>query len=381
MVFPRSRSHVGASSKPVEGRRQGRRARRISAPRERSPVTPERMHQRFSWAIGGFLILVVVAVLAAGYYEKFYHPPRVWAGKVRDVQFTMGDLVQRIRVEQGLTGTVDLTTRPFEYLQRLLHAEILRQEAPSLGIQVTEELTDQALRSQFYPQAQAGQTTDPGQLDREYRNNLQIFLTRTGLSEAEYRGIVAERLRLQGLYILLSENIEESMEQVEVEWIRLEATGEVDPNDVVARLDAESFAAVARDVGVSAGFADPSGYVGLVPRKAFPDIGRMLFGDEPTGQEPLEVGAIGRPLFTGDGIYIVHKLSSPETQPLSGVMRARVNANLVEEWENEKLKQGAEQEWVRMKFNSDLYSWVADQAAISAPRNPLAQPPIQPRPR
>ena len=49
--------------------------------------------------------------------------------------------------------------------------------------------------------------------------------------------------------------------------------------------------------------------------------------------------------------------------------------------QNEKLKQGTSQKWVRMKFNSDLYSWVADQTAISAPRNPLAQPPIQPGPR
>ena len=381
MAFPWSRSRARASPNPVEGRRRARRARRNDTPRERSAVSPERMHQRLSWAIGGLLILLVVAVLAAGYYEKFYRPPTVWAGKVRDVQFTMGDLVRRIRVEQGLTGTVNLATRPFEYLQRLLHAEILRQEGPRLGIEVTEELTDRALRSQFYPEAQAGQTADPGQLDREYRNNLQIFVTRAGLSEAEYRGIVAEQLRLQQLYILLSGNIEESAEQVEVEWIRLEVTGEVNPDDVAARLDTESFAAVAQDVGVFAGFASPAGYVGWVPHKAFPEIGRMLFGDEQTGQEPLEVGAIGRPLFTGDGIYIVHKLSGPETRPLSNVMRAQINAKLVEEWEDEILKQGTKQGWVRMKFNSDLYSWVADQAAISAPRNSSAQTLIQPGPR
>ena len=167
MAFPWSRRFAGVPIPGIERRRRnrGRRASRQESSLgnlQDSSIT----HRRLSWALGAGLILVVVGVLAAGYYQEFYRPPRVWAGQVRGVEFTMGDLVQRIRVEQGLTGTVDLSTRPFEYLQQLLNAEVLRQESPRLGISVTEDDLEEALRSPalgFYPTVPTGQTTEPGQ--------------------------------------------------------------------------------------------------------------------------------------------------------------------------------------------------------------------------
>ena len=141
MAFPRNPSDAGAQIPPAERRRRarGRRARQEENPRERVRAGKEHSHQRLAWAIGTALILVLIGILAAGYYQKFYHPPQVWAGNVRDVKFTMGDLVERIRVLQGLSGSVDLSVVPFEYLQELLNAEILRQASPGLGINITDE--------------------------------------------------------------------------------------------------------------------------------------------------------------------------------------------------------------------------------------------------
>jgi hypothetical protein len=311
----------------------------------------------------------VVGVLAAGYYQEFYRPPRVWAGKVNDVEFTMGDLVRRIRMEQGLVGKVDLSKRPFDYLRKLLDAELLRQEAPELGINVTDELVEGTLRAQFYPTTPAGQVTDPGQLDQEYRNNLQIFLTRAELSDSEYRGIVEENLRLAGLHNFLARDIPETQEQVEVEWVRLDPDGPVRAAEVMVRLQNEEFASVARKVGVSQGYADSSGYVGWLPRTAFPEVGRVVFGDPKSAQPALGVGEIGiRPIITADDVYIVRKLSGPEMRPLSDTMRAKVNAQRVIEWQDQQLKQGLDQGWVKMQLNSRLYEWVTDQVLISAPR-------------
>ena len=126
---------------------------------------------------------------------------------------------------------------------------------------------------------------------------------------------------------------------------------------------------MARSVGVSSGYADEYGYVGWVPRQAFKEIGALLFGDEKLGQKPLNVGATSSPLFTADGIYIVHKLSGPEILPISNLMRFRLNGRMLEDWEQERLRLGASEGWVQMNFNSDLYQWVADQVALSAPRN------------
>lgn len=370
MAFPRSRSD-DASPAPFWRRWRLNRDQRSSDPpnQESREDSRERLHRRASWAIGAFLVLVIVAVLAAGYKDKFWDPPRTEAGSVRGVSFNMGDLVQRIRIVQGITGTADLTTLPFEYLQRLLHSEILRQDASSLHINLDDDIVEEVIHRQHDPQTRPGQTTDPGQLEQEFRNNLQIYLSRTGLSEGEYRGIVRERLLRQSRYFQLGADIEDSMEQVEVEWIRLDVTGQVTAPEVITRLQIENFADVARSVGTSAGFADNSGYVGWVPRDAFKEIGAVLFGDEKSGQRALDVGAIGGPLYLPEGIYIVHKLSGVENRELTGIMRSRLNGQILEDWEQQRLRQGADEGWVKMNFNNELYRWVADQVNLSAPRN------------
>ena len=104
----------------------------------------ERSRQRLAITIGIMLILAVFAIVAVGLYREFIKPPRVTAGEVRGVKFTMGDLVERIRVLQGINryqqgGFVDLSVVPFEYLQNMLNAEVLRQAAPGLGFSTTDE--------------------------------------------------------------------------------------------------------------------------------------------------------------------------------------------------------------------------------------------------
>jgi parvulin-like peptidyl-prolyl isomerase len=318
------------------------------------------------------LILAIVAIVAVGYYREFWEPPRVMAGEVRGERFSMGDLVERIRVLQGINryqgGRVDLSTVPFQYLQDLIHAEILRQAAPGLGITVTEEQIDEAIRNQFYPTPPAGQEADPGQLDREFQNNYTNFLTQVRLSEEEYRYLVEEQLLQLGLFQHLGGDIPEVMEQVEVEWVRLDPESQVVPQEVRDRLDIEDFAAVAAEVGQSAGFANSEGYVGYVPRGAFPDLDPVLFGDEEKKTEPLAVGEISDPVFTQDGTYIIRKISGPEERKLEDPMRRKLNLQMVENWRNEQLSRGSQEGWLKINFNSDRYAWVADQVRLTAPR-------------
>ena len=71
-----------------------------SPPRGR--LAEELRKQRVAYIIGGSLISIIILIVLVGYYREFYSPPRVVAGEVRGVTFTMGDLVQRIRILQGL---------------------------------------------------------------------------------------------------------------------------------------------------------------------------------------------------------------------------------------------------------------------------------------
>ena len=317
--------------------------------------------------------------MAVGYYREFYNPPRVTAGAIRGVEFSMGDLVERIRVIQGINryqgGKVDLSVVPFEYLQGLLNSEILRPAAPSIGIYVTKENVDEVIKGRFYPVAPAGQETDPGQLDLEFESNYQNFLTQVNLSDGVYRRIVEEGLQRQQLALFLARDIPESMEQVEIEWIRLEFDGPVQADEVKARLEAEDFQQVAAEVNASAGFADTDGYVGWVPEGAFPDFDKMLFSTDERSAL-LEVGDISDPQFTGeDGIFIIHKLSGLEERELSPLMRYKLTMEMVEGWQETQLTQGSHDGWLEINFDSDRYAWVADQVRLTAPRVP--KPPAQ----
>ena len=373
MAFPLFGNRA-ATNPPAAERRRRTRERRggQEAPGPEDPqAARDRRHRWMAWGIGTIMVLVLVGVLGAGYYDKFFHPPRVWAGRVNGVEFSMGDLVTRMRMLQGLTGQVDLATQPFEFLQDMLNAEVLRQEAPNLGIGLTDEQIGLALKSPsigFYPAVPAGQETDPGQLDREFEETYGIFLTRTGLSDNEYRTILGEQLRELRLGFLLGQEIDDIQEQVEVQWIRLESQGDVDPRTVRERLEFESFETVANEVGVPREFANPSGYVGWVPRNAFPDLDFLLFGDEEEGFPALGVEEISDPTFSSDSMFIVRIRSGPEPRELSDRMRGQMTNELVKQWHIDNLNRGSREGWLQMNFNSRLYSWVADQVLLSKRR-------------
>ena len=376
MAFPWNRGDGQDQTAPADARRRarGRRARQEEARAESSRSTREKRHEKLAWAIGSGLLVLVIGIVVFGFYQEFYRPPRVWAGSVRDQEFKMGDLVERIRVLQGLSGQVDLSTVPFEYLRDLLNAEVLRQAAPDLGFRLTDEDIDGVIKSQFYPSVPEGQESDPGQLNQEFQNNYQIFLARTGLADADFRVIVQEQIALQQLGLMLGRTIPETTEQVEVEWIRTEIEGRIDVGAVRARLGTEKtgggedFIKVAGEVGVPAGFADRTGYVGWVPKGAFPELDGALFGDEERDIPPLEVGEISGPIFTQNGIYIVRLLTGPTDRDFSNQMRNKLNVELVTKWQTDEQIRGANAGWLRMNFNSKWYAWVADQVRLSAPR-------------
>ena len=375
------------------GRASRRRAARSRSGDESGADAPSpverRQRRRLYWSIGigVFLLAVIFGVVIVGYYREFYSPPRVWAGSVNNVEFTMGDLVQRIRVLQGVNryqgGRVDLSRVPFEYLQNLINAEILRQAAPGLGINPTDEVIEGALRRQFQPAVPEGQEVDPGQLEREFQNSYQTFLTATGLTDSEFRVILEEDLTRAGLSAMLSQQIESPQEQVEVRWIRMPidpteaGASDLQPDQVAKRLEVEDFATVAREVSRSAGFADQSGYVGWVPQGAFPELDPLLYGDVEDGKVALPVGEIGAPEFAQDGIYFIQKLAGPESRELTERMGFKLTLELTKIWQDEALQEGTSNGTVKMNFNSRLYDWVADQVFVTAPRVPAPGQPAR----
>ena len=374
MPFPRLRLFGSSDSSRAERRRMSRaRQQNPNEDLQKPPNAPvDRKQQRVGFGVGAFLILVVFGITAFGYYKEFYQPPRVWAGSVRDVEFNMGDLVSRIRVLQGVNryqgGQVNLSTVPFEYLQNLVHAEILRQQSSELGIVIDEEDIDKELRRQFTPTAEVGQETDPGQLEKEFKENYSSYLTATGLSDGDFKVIVKEQLSLRALAALLSQNIEEEQPHVEVQWIQIPVDGDILINEVETRLVNEDFTRIAQELNATSQFADGNGYVGWVPEGAFPELDETLFGDEARGIQPIDPDTLSDAIFTNESYYLIKTLSAAEVRPLSRVMGTKLLQETVEKWQRQTLLAGTQAGTVKMNFNSRLYEWVTEQVFITAPR-------------
>lgn len=381
MAFPRDHNE-SIPHAPSRRRRSRRNQAAVDARRQQpSRFGLERRRQRIAIGLGVALLLVIFGIVAAGYYQEFYRPPRITAAEIRNSRFSMGDLVERIRILQGINryqgGRVDLSTQPFLILQEMINSEILRQAAPGLGISVSQEDIDEFIREQFYPETPAGQETDPGQLESEFRESYRSFLTATNLSESDYEVVVQESLMRQQLQAYIAAGVQDPQQQFEVEWIRLETGGELNPRDVRERLNTENFNDVALEVGQSAGFANNEGYVGWIPEGAFPSLDAALFGTEE--QESLAVGEISDPISTQEGVYIIRKIAGPEEQELSDIMFAKLTNERLVQWQQEQQRRGSEEDWLYINFDSELYGWVADQVRVTAPRVTPNQPEQQPQ--
>ena len=120
--------------------------------------------------------------------------------------------------------------------------------------------------------------------------------------------------------MILSQEIEEEQLHVESQWIQLPLDGDVLVQDVIRRLENEDFTRIAQELNTSSHFSDGGGYVGWVPKGAFPDFDDFLFGHEQEGVEPVTTGLVAQPIFTSDAYFILNVLSPAEDRDLNGLM-------------------------------------------------------------
>ena len=378
LPLPWKRSADNAETEPPQPsgprpvRRRGGRNRRVGATSNENAAaarqrrSQEARRQRIAIIVGAVLLLAIIGVVSFGVYQEFVRPPRVMAGEIRGERFSMGDLVERIRVLQGINryqgGQVDFSRIPFQLLTDLLHAEILRQAAPGLQINVTEEQIDEAIESIFRPAAQPGQEVDDAQLDAEFENRYGNFKTQVNLTDGAYRRIVQEQLQERELFVRMLSSIPEETPQVEIQAIALSANSSASPEAVKERLVlGEDFASVARELGGS------DGYIGWVPQGAFPEFDPYLFGDEESPAS-LEPGEISDSIYIDEAIIILQAIGEAETREVDQQMAVQIAVSRVDQWKDDQLAQGSDEGWVKINFNSDRYAWVTDQVRLTRPR-------------
>ena len=343
----------------------------------RAPDKADRKRQRVLIVLGLSIFSIVAGIVAYGFYDEFVAPPKTVAARVGDTVYTQGDLVNRMRMLQAASAATgapfDFGGKPFEILMDMAEAEMVRRAAPGYNIHVTEQDIQAGLRDRFYPDVPEGQEVRPGQLEREYRENYQGFLDRSFLTDSDYRQIVEESLFKSLLREKLGEVVPFVDEQVEVHWIRLPSevsaasTGIPGPRpeEVLARLEEESFAAVADDASTDTRYADNKGYVGWVPEGAFPVLDKHLFGD--AEQEPVAHNEVVGPLFTQEGTFVFKVTGGPEVREISEVMREGLKTRALETWLRQEVERGGREGWLKINFDSDLYAWALDEVRDARP--------------
>jgi hypothetical protein len=225
-----------------------------------------------------------------------------------------------------------------------------------------------------------GQEAVPGQVEQEYKDRYRRFLGESHLSAREYERIVEETIYRSRLRERLGEQVPVVAEQVEVHWIQMDALGGLpalggtpapQPEEVLKRLETMDFEDVARQVSGSGRYANEKGYVGWVPRGAFPRLDPLFFGADDT--PPLAHHKVSGPIATEEATYILKVTAGPEARTIPDVMRDRLKDQGLESWLRDKKEEGAREKWLEMKFDSDLYAWVIKQIQQTAgPATPAA---------
>ena len=366
-----SMNEQSSISRPTDRRMRGGRGReRVDQRIERSRRQWEPGRKRMAFIVGAAIFLIVGGLAVYGFYDEFIAPPRVVAAKVGDTTYTQGDLVNRLRMLQARSpdgAPLDYAKAPFEVSIQMAEAGIIQRLAPGFGIEVTKAEVDAALRIGFYPGASAGEQASQSQLDREYKERYQAFLNVTGLSDGAHRDIVKEGIYRSKLREKLGQKVPAVEDHVEISWLKLSSAinqGEGDfqlptADDVIKRLETEAFEDIVGEYPWGRGFADEKGYVGWVPRGAFLSLDPYFFGSK--DQEALPHNELSDPIYVEDGIYFININDGPRDREVSGLMKERLKDHSLRNWIAEEWKRGADEGWLEVNSDSELYFWAIDQ--------------------
>jgi len=248
--------------------------------------------------------------------------------------------------------------------------QLIIQEGAKLGLSVSDEEVDGAIRIRFFPVTDDAEEVSPGQLEDEFDEQYISFLNSTRLDEDEFRQVVKEDLYRYKLRDEVGKSIPSKEESVEVFWAFFEiGQKQIDFEEKRQRLDRYGYEAIIREENIPPYFNNGQGYVGWVPKGAFPSLDLILFGDETKGIESLEHYKISPPVFTQEGAFLVMIVNGPEERELSDRMRIQSEEESVKKWISEEWRTASDEGTLEINMDSTLYEWIAAQVQESRVRS------------
>ncbi|MDP6099883.1 MAG: peptidylprolyl isomerase [Dehalococcoidia bacterium] len=260
-------------------------------------------------------IAAAPAVIGFGYLYNLVLPRWETVATVNGTPISSSYFSKMLRFA---AGPFDTTTSPPAslVLQQAINNEILRQEAPSLGLSVTPTEIEEYLRPPAEPSTEGGLAS----LEESYRQ----YLWEVGFTSGELRRVVeATLLQTKGFEQFL-EQVPQEAEQVNLYHILVET--DLDAFQVLDRLEAgEEFAGLAEELSTDVATASTGGEVGWVTRDVvgLPEVAAAIFA--------LGIGETSQPIATPNG-YVIAKVEGREVRDLEASHREQLAGVAWQEW-------------------------------------------------
>jgi foldase protein PrsA len=284
-----------------------------------------------------FLVVITISVLAGLYFSTWKD---LWRPilRVNDETISMDYLIRRMKYPEKSHDIQNMLTV-------LIQEEVIRQEAPNYGIEVTPDEIDERLRDIARSD---NETISESEFQKWYRDQLNEYQ----LSDAEYRELVETYMLAERLNEYLTAGVPDAAEQVHLYVIYL--TSYDDTEAALARIEnGEDFSDIARELSVDTETAEQGGDLGWWPR-----LGGLPENLEYKAFDELEVGQVSGPIGIDpdNQIYAICLVS--EKQPdreIEADKLETIKSVIFQEWLNYELDTVDHQ---IIDYNSETMAWI-----------------------
>lgn len=306
--------------------------------------------RRTGFIIASVVIVLILIIVGVSYYfREDARYKRLIIITVDDISINMDYFLMRTR----LAG-VD----PMETLGELTNEQLIKIEAPRYVAEVNLEDIDQALR-----RVAGGESETIS--ESEFKEWYRQLLNESGLSDSEYKEIVAANLLRFRLHEYLAERVSTVAEQIHLYAILLKTYE--DAEEIRARWEAgEDFADLAWEVSLDEVSGEKGGDFGWLPRGVLPPEFEQVAFSLTTGDASEPVPYISDPTSVEIFYYLLMVSEKAEAREIDEDSLQILKSKALDDWLVKVTEMKLhEVEWYGLNngFDSETYAWISWQLA------------------
>ena len=294
--------------------------------------------------MGMLVIVIILAIIGYGFYATSFAQGREHVTTVGDQVFNRNDYADALHLCQlGFSpSSGDEREDPIIFLE---NTELITLGAIEANTSVTDDEVTQEIRLLL---EEGGEPLT----DEEFQERYQQVLSNIGLSDGEFREVVATQLLQTKLSEDFVDQVPQSAEQVRAEAILV--TTEEEAAAVMGNLSkGEDFASIADEYG--------GGDLGWLPRGIMgEEFDQVAFS--------IGIGDVSDPFPSHDGYLIIRVLDREEDRAFEEEVREQLAVKAYSDWLEgeieEKVERNPKYDQENPEYTKnllDLYKWALDQ--------------------